>query len=344
MRDDIALETEATELLRTMIRNACVNRRPRLRPGDPQRRGAGGLLRGLGPLLRALRRGARTHEPHRAHRGQRPPRADAAPHGPHRRRAGQPGRLAPRPLRRRPRRRHRLGPRRHRHAEPHRDHGRGHASASRSRGFRPRGTLIYLAVADEEARRACGAEHLMRARRRRGQGRLRHHRERRRADPDAVRPRASASPSARRASTGAGSLVHGTPGHGSRPFRTDNALVTAAEVVQRLAAYQPKARILDVWRGYVEPLQLDPDADRGADRSRPRVRRRVRPGQPGAGPRGPRLHAHDVLAQHRPRRQKVNVIPDRVDIDVDIRSLPGIEPHEVEAMLEEALGDRRPPA
>src|SRR4029450_7768085 len=32
------------------------------------------------------------------------------------------------------------------------------------------------------------------------------------------------------------------------------------------------------------------------------------------------------------------VIPDRVDIDVDIRSLPGIESHEVEAMIKDALG------
>jgi acetylornithine deacetylase/succinyl-diaminopimelate desuccinylase-like protein len=36
---------------------------------------------------------------------------------------------------------------------------------------------------------------------------------------------------------------------------------------------------------------------------------------------------------------KVNVIPDRVDIDVDIRTLPEVEPQEVEAMLREALGD-----
>jgi acetylornithine deacetylase/succinyl-diaminopimelate desuccinylase-like protein len=35
---------------------------------------------------------------------------------------------------------------------------------------------------------------------------------------------------------------------------------------------------------------------------------------------------------------KVNVIPDRVDIDVDIRSVPGIETDEVEAMIKEALG------
>ena len=57
-------------------------------------------------------------------------------------------------------------------------------------GFRPRGTLIYLAVADEEAggalRRAVPDD----ARARRGPRRLRHHRERRRAGPDAGRPRA----------------------------------------------------------------------------------------------------------------------------------------------------------
>jgi acetylornithine deacetylase/succinyl-diaminopimelate desuccinylase-like protein len=36
---------------------------------------------------------------------------------------------------------------------------------------------------------------------------------------------------------------------------------------------------------------------------------------------------------------KVNVIPDRVEIDVDIRSLPGVEQDEVEAMIVHALGD-----
>src|SRR5262249_43460507 len=57
-------------------------------------------------------------------------------------------------------------------------------------------------------------------------------------------------------------VVAGTPGHGSRPLRTDNALVTAAEVVRRVAAYHPKARILDEWRGYVEALGLDADLTR----------------------------------------------------------------------------------
>src|SRR5207253_4746831 len=63
--------------------------------------------------------------------------------------------------------------------------------------------------------------------------------------------------------------VHGTPGHASMPLRTDNALVTAAEVVKRIADFQPKTEIHDVWRAFVERMQfsedmgkalLDPDA------------------------------------------------------------------------------------
>jgi acetylornithine deacetylase/succinyl-diaminopimelate desuccinylase-like protein len=39
---------------------------------------------------------------------------------------------------------------------------------------------------------------------------------------------------------------------------------------------------------------------------------------------------------------KTNVIPDRVEIDVDIRALPGITTEEVDAMVREALGDLAP--
>src|SRR5260370_23785957 len=39
---------------------------------------------------------------------------------------------------------------------------------------------------------------------------------------------------------------------------------------------------------------------------------------------------------------KTNVIPDRVEIDVDIRALPGVTTEDVDAMLREALGDLTP--
>jgi len=124
-------------------------------------------------------------------------------------------------------------------------------------GWKPRGTLIYLAVADEEAGGFLGAGHL-----------VEHH-------ADAVKcdyvitesggvPIPTKSGHTLKVTVGEKGgnwrrlVVHGTPGHGSRPFRTDNALVTAARVIQRLAEYRPKARILDAWRGYVEALELEP--------------------------------------------------------------------------------------
>jgi acetylornithine deacetylase/succinyl-diaminopimelate desuccinylase-like protein len=39
---------------------------------------------------------------------------------------------------------------------------------------------------------------------------------------------------------------------------------------------------------------------------------------------------------------KINVIPDRVDLEVDIRTLPGDSTDEVRAMLDEALGELAP--
>ena len=48
-------------------------------------------------------------------------------------------------------RRRGVGPRRGRHVEPHRVDGGGHPAPGRRRASGPKGTLIYLAVADEEA-------------------------------------------------------------------------------------------------------------------------------------------------------------------------------------------------
>ena len=71
--------------------------------------------------------------------------------------------------------------------------------------------------------------------------------------------------------------VRGTPGHGSMPFRIDNALVKAAAVVQRLAEYRPAPRFHELWPARVESLNvpdelkaalLDPAAHRRRARRR----------------------------------------------------------------------------
>ena len=52
--------------------------------------------------------------------------------------------------------------------------------------------------------------------------------------------------------------VKGTPGHGSMPYRADNALVKAAQVVSRLADYRPSPYVDELWRDFVATLDLLP--------------------------------------------------------------------------------------
>ncbi len=132
-------------------------------------------------------------------------------------------------------------------------------------------------------------------------------------------------------------IVHGTPGHGSMPFGSDNALVTAAEVVRRLSTYLPKARLDDRWRAWVRTLPiedrvrealLDPDGIAVAlTQMDPKLARYC--------------HAvtHTTFSPNVVHGgNKTNIVPDRVEVEVDIRTLPGVTDADVEAMLREALG------
>src|SRR6478736_3949022 len=116
--------------------------------------------------------------------------------------------------------------------------------------------------------------------------------------------------------------IGGTAGHGSQPFRTDNALVTAAEVVRRLAEHRGEPRIHEVWRRFIssmgypdeitEPLlspeHLDPLLE----------------GLPLGMARQFHACTHTTFAPTVIRGgTKTNVIPDAVDIEVDVRTLPG---------------------
>jgi len=205
-------------------------------------------------------------------------------------------------------------------------------------GFRPDGTLIYLAVADEEALGAYGADHLTAH------------------EADAVRadyvitesggiPVAGGDGDLRlpvlvgeKGSCWCTLRVSGTPGHASLPFGTDNALVTASRVVQRLADHQPRTHIHDTWRRFLAGMALpdeiaapllDPDRLVGALADLP----------PGMARQ---FHActHTTIAPTVAHGgTKTNVIPDRVDLQLDIRTLPGQTLADVQAILDDALGD-----
>src|SRR5258708_24102060 len=136
------------------------------------------------------------------------------------------------------------------------------------RGWRPRGTLVYLACADEEAGGAHGAGHV-----------VKRHWDALRADYLLTENGGTVSSH----SDGLSVTVHvgekgvawrrlrvkGTPGHGSMPFRSDNALVKGAHVVTRLADYRPPPYVDDLWVALVGPLNLAPAVkDALADPSR----------------------------------------------------------------------------
>jgi acetylornithine deacetylase/succinyl-diaminopimelate desuccinylase-like protein len=204
-------------------------------------------------------------------------------------------------------------------------------------GFRPRGTLAFLGVADEEALGTWGARWL-----------VEHQRD------DVALPyvitESGGIPASRadgirlpvvvaeKGSHWCTLRVAGTPGHASQPFRTDNALVTAAEVVRRLASHRPQTEIHETWRRYVEGMGFGDD-ERAALLDADGLYDHCATLPVGIG-RNAHACTHTTIAPTVVRGGvKTNVIPDRVDLDVDIRTLPGQTAADIDALLADALGE-----
>jgi acetylornithine deacetylase/succinyl-diaminopimelate desuccinylase-like protein len=203
------------------------------------------------------------------------------------------------------------------------------------RGYRPRGTLVYFGVADEEAGGVWGAKWM-----------ADHHWDA--IACDYVLTEMGGWPHAHGTKIGitVGEkgiawrrlTVRGTPGHGSMPYRSDNALVKAADVVRRLAAFQPRARLDELWAARVGASGLPDDVKAGLlDPARlDATLATLPPGQAKL------YHActHTTISPNVLHGGvKTNVIPDTVEIDVDIRTLPGATAEEVDGYLREALGE-----
>jgi acetylornithine deacetylase/succinyl-diaminopimelate desuccinylase-like protein len=205
-------------------------------------------------------------------------------------------------------------------------------------GFRPKGDLIYFGVGDEEAGGVWGAEWM-----------VEHHWDAIAADYvlTELGGWSSIDDHGHRTVTvnvGEKGLawrrlrVHGTPGHGSMPFGADNALIKAAEIVRRLSQYRPAAHIDDIWRNQVAAMNL-PDEVREGLLSSESIMATI---ETLPIPVARRCHAetHTTFSPNVVHGgQKTNTIPDVVDIDVDIRTVPGTTRADVESMLREALGD-----
>jgi acetylornithine deacetylase/succinyl-diaminopimelate desuccinylase-like protein len=134
-------------------------------------------------------------------------------------------------------------------------------------------------------------------------------------------------------------VVRGTPGHASAPFRSDSALVKAAEVVRRLSNFRPQSDIHEVWRRFVEGMAFPPDfAEPLLDPDRIWDFLEELPFVGLA--RQAQACTHTTIAPTVVHGGvKTNVIPDRVELELDIRTLPGQTGDDVAALLAEALGD-----
>ncbi len=202
---------------------------------------------------------------------------------------------------------------------------------------RLRGTVVFLGVADEEAGGTWGAEYI-----------TREHWDEVACDyvlteSGGIRTQTPAGPKlvVMAAEKGVGwrtIRVHGTPAHGSMPFQADNAVLKAAEVIRRLAAYRPQAQMSTYWTHYVRSMAL-PAEQEAALLDPARIYDAL-----GEFPRetAKMCHAltHMTISPNVVHGgQKTNTIPDLVEVNVDIRTLPGQTEEDVQAVVRDALGD-----
>ncbi|MHB8511933.1 MAG: M20/M25/M40 family metallo-hydrolase [Actinomycetota bacterium] len=211
-------------------------------------------------------------------------------------------------------------------------------------GFKPRGDLLLIAVADEETGGVAGADWLVDN------------------AADSVRTdylitefggmRTPLAPPdrpsfpvtvAEKGATWVRIWTRGTPGHASIPFKTDNALIKAAKIVARLSEYEAPVRLTPTWRSFLEGMALPNELIvELTDPTRIDEAIEMLVSVPETAPLARMVHActHDTMAPtilH--SGVKTNVIPDAAAIEVDARCLPGVGPEETIEMLREVLGD-----
>lgn len=198
-------------------------------------------------------------------------------------------------------------------------------------GFKPKGDLILAATADEEVGDAFGLEWLCQA------------------HPDAVRCDYAINEGAGdRMQLGGATFyvcataekltapftifVKGRSGHASMPSIADNALIKAATLIDRIAAFRPGQELQQEVETFTRTVlgELPPtgeivDRVRALDETTGEVLRALL---------APTFSPTIISASH-----KRNVIPALVELEVDCRLLPGQTPAQIEPVVRSMLGD-----
>ncbi|HAY68102.1 MAG: M20/M25/M40 family metallo-hydrolase [Acidimicrobiaceae bacterium] len=132
--------------------------------------------------------------------------------------------------------------------------------------------------------------------------------------------------------------ISGEPGHGSRPYRSDNALVKAAKIVTRMTEYEIAPKLDDMFRERVRALGLGAEMED----------KLLDPDQVDAAlaslPRGTASNLHSCCQMSfSPNMvnsgEKANTVPDRADLYVDIRVLPSETQDDADRHLRAIIGE-----
>ena len=126
--------------------------------------------------------------------------------------------------------------------------------------------------------------------------------------------------------------VHGRSGHASMPGIADNALVKAARLIERIAAYRPDPQIQQEVAVFLEAVL-------GEVPAAPAVVERARAVDKTVAELVEPLLAPTFSPTMISASQKRNVIPALCEVGVDCRLLPGQTPAEVEPVVRAVLGD-----
>ena len=198
-------------------------------------------------------------------------------------------------------------------------------------GFEPPGDLVFVAAADEEVGDNYGLQWL-----------CENH-------PDAVRVDYAINEgggervefggrafylcaTAEKMSSPLKVIVHGRSGHASMPGIADNALVKAAPLIEKLAAYRPEPSIGPEVAGFLDAVlgERPPAAD---------VLTRLAELDQQAAETVEPLLSFTLSPTMISASERRNVIPGTVELVVDRRLLPGQTPEDVEPLMRQILGD-----
>lgn len=203
-------------------------------------------------------------------------------------------------------------------------------------GRPPRGTLTFVGVADEEARGGLGAKWLARE------------------HPDALDWRNCVSETGGShlpVSDGTDAVVvtvgekgaaqrrlHVTaePGHGSQPWGRELAVAKIAEVARRIVEFTPEVSRDPLWSGFVSAFRFSPEIEAALLTSPEEDDYRAF----GELARYAHAVSHLTVAPTvLSAGGAINVLPSSAYLELDIRTLPGQTDDDVDAELRRALGD-----